>query len=104
VFCIAVAPNRTLCVRNLTKAIIQLNEKDFLSFSHKVLKRKCNASDVRCLDERYLMLDVISQARTNVSQEIIVEYVLSRNLSVEEVRRCLIHSIAVKQPIYVSFF
>ncbi|CAC5398112.1 unnamed protein product [Mytilus coruscus] len=39
--------------------------------------------------------------RSNVSQQILEYYVLERNNSIEEVRRCLIHSIATKQPIPV---
>ncbi|CAG2238525.1 unnamed protein product [Mytilus edulis] len=94
------APNRTNCVRNLTWEISKLDKESFLQLSHSALNKTCRISDIKCLEERYLMIDVISQMRSNVSQQIIVDYVLERNTSVEEVRRCLIHSIATKQPIH----
>ncbi|CAC5398107.1 unnamed protein product [Mytilus coruscus] len=92
------APNRTHCVRNLTREVSKLDQESFLQLSHSALNKTCRISDIKCLEERYLMIDVISQMRSNVSQQILVDYVLERNTSVEEVRRCLIHSIATKQP------
>ncbi|CAG2189852.1 unnamed protein product [Mytilus edulis] len=93
------APNRTHCVRNLTQEVGKLDQESFLQLSHSALNKSCDISDIKCLEERYLMIDVISQMRSNASQQILVDYVLERNASVEEVRRCLIHSIATKQPI-----
>lgn len=96
------APNRTVCVGNLTRAVLRLEKEDFITFAKTTLNKTCKSSETECLEKRYLVLDVIAQAKTNASQQIIVDYVLSVNTSEEEVRRSLIHCIAVKQPVKVT--
>ncbi|CAG2202816.1 unnamed protein product [Mytilus edulis] len=86
-------------VSGTLREVGKLDKESFLQLSHSALNKSCDISDIKCLEERYLMIDVISQMRSNASQQILVDYVLERNASVEEVRRCLIHSIATKQPI-----
>ena len=95
--------NRTECVHQLRKLVHALKRKDFVSLGKVALSRGCIENDTLCIDERNLYIDIIAREGSSEAQLMILEFVMKHpNATEEDLRRCLIHAIALKDPIKVG--
>lgn len=91
--------NRTDCVHNLRNLIHSLHKEDLLKLSYESLTRQCNINDTICTDQRNLMIDIIAREGSNESQLLLLDLVMRQpNVTEEDLRRCLFHSIALSSP------
>lgn len=94
--------NRTECVNRLRQLLMTVHKNDLLKFGEEVLLKSCNNNTV-CSDERNLVIDIFAREGSTETQNLILKLVMTHpNVTEEEIRRCLFHCVALKDPIHVS--
>lgn len=92
--------NRTECVNRLRQLLMTVHKNDLLKFGEEVLLKSCNNNTV-CSDERNLVIDIFAREGSTETQNLILKLVMTHpNVTEEEIRRCLFHCVALKDPIH----
>ncbi|XP_045189288.2 uncharacterized protein LOC123546793 [Mercenaria mercenaria] len=91
---------RTEKVHELRNLVESLRSEDFLELGKNVFTHTCDTEDILCVEERYLLLDIIAQEGSKGAQKIVLDLIMKRpNVTEEEMRRCLFHTIPITDPI-----
>ena len=95
--------NRTNCVNKLRGLLSGLQADHYSTYVSKVLAQNCSQEDTVCEDDRHIMLDIVARMGDVLSQDLLVQHVLSRRPpSHEDLRRVFIHCAALKSPSQVK--
>jgi len=94
--------NRTRCVNTLRDKLVSLKEEQYKRYVDNMMIRRCDKNDMICLDERLLIVDIVSRHGDPLSQQIMLKYLFYTDTEDEEgLRRALIHFSTIEHPLLV---
>ncbi|KAK7493719.1 hypothetical protein BaRGS_00015048 [Batillaria attramentaria] len=91
--------NRSKCVTELQVTLRKLKPDDYRRFVGKILAQHCRPQDAFCVDKRLTVLHVAGIIGGKVSQELLIQHVLSRHPPVDdELQSLFSHCVTIESP------
>lgn len=100
-FCMfVVSSSRVECGSQLADTLSKMDNETLTGVAEEYLTMNCS-DDVKCQAKRVAILDGIAGLRTSTSQRLVLKYVLRTSSTDEDIKRMLVHMIAMKTPLPV---
>ena len=89
------------CVTDMMQLLHHMKQSDLAHWGHNALSRKCHTGDADCPKARATLINVIGQVKSPESQRVIINSVMRKDPTKDDMERALFHLASLEDPIRV---
>ena len=89
------------CVTDIMQLLHHMKQSELTRWGHNVLLRRCPPDSENCIKSHSTLINVIGQVQSPEAQKLIVNDVMKRNSTEDDLQRAIFHLHAQSDPIPV---